>query len=273
MRRKLRVACIQINAGKDWQENLNRVDHYCRVAIQARAELIAFPENFYWRGSSHDLFYLSRHVTPRVIQQFKEFASRHHVAILLGSVPEVSNEKGHYYNTSILISEKAKIVAQYRKIHLFDISLRGKLKTQESRYVARGRRIVTGKTWGIPAGLTICYDLRFPELFRRLTDLGSRIIFVPSNFTETTGKVHWEVLLKARAIENQVFIIAPAQVGFHPESGIKSFGTSLVVDPWGKVVKRGSKTEEEVIVSDLDLGFQEQIRHDFPVLKHRFLKG
>ena len=267
----MRIACLQISANADWRRNLDKVQELVRQALRRRAEVIALPEVFYYRGPASRLNYLARQVTPHVIGEFKNLAAVHHTAFLLGSVYEKSPYRGKYFNTSILISEQGEVVARYRKIHLFDISMKGKAVVRESRHVASGKHIACGNIFGIPVGLTVCYDLRFPELFRTLSRRGCHIIFVPSNFTYPTGKAHWEVLLRARAIENQVFIVAPAQTGRHPETGIRSFGTSLVVDPWGTVLARGRRHGQGVVMASLDFGFLGTLRRSFPVLEHRRL--
>lgn len=272
VRKKFRVACLQINASANWRRNLTAVQKKIKQALRLKPHLITLPETFYYRGPSHRLEFLARKVTPAVIAEFRHLARRHQVAFLLGSVFEKA-VKGKYYNASILISEKGRLAARYHKIHLFDIALKDKLKATESRHIAPGHRVVQGQIWGVPVGLTICYDLRFPELFRRLSKQGSRIIFVPANFTYTTGKAHWEILLRARAIENQVYIVAPAQVGIHPSTKIKAFGASLLIDPWGRIIGRASLSKEEILVGDLDLDFQTRLRSGFPVLKHRRLFG
>lgn len=238
-------------------------------ALALKARLIALPEMFCWRGPSRQLPQIASQVTPLVLEEFQRFARQRKTAVLLGSLLEPA-PGGKFYNTSVLISESGKIAAHYRKIHLFDNRLK-KAESRESRHIARGRKVVTGKVWGICVGLAVCYDLRFPELFRQLAGKGARIIFLPANFTFETGKAHWEILLRARAIENLVFIVAPAQTGIHPSTRLRSFGTSLMVDPWGKILQKGSLTREQVLIADLDLTRQTILRKVFPVLRHRVL--
>ena len=272
-KKNLRVACVQVNASSDWKKNLQSIRKQVEKAAAAKVQLIALPENFCWRGQAKQLSYIANQITPLVLQEFKILARRFRLTFLLGSLIEPSKQKRRYFNTSFLISSEGRIIAKYRKIHLFDISLRNKVVTQESRYIAPGRHITIGKVRNIPVGLTICYDLRFPELFRRLVGLGSEIIFVPSNFTETTGRAHWEILLRARAIENQVFIVAPAQVGKHPANQIQSFGTSLVIDPWGRILARGDRRKEGVLIALLKMDFLRKLRRSFPVLGHRRVRS
>lgn len=264
----MRVACVQVNAGSEWEKNFPRIEKLLKKALKKRPDFIALPENFYGRTSSKALSLVARGVTPQILRYFKTFAARHGVSVLLGSILEKAGAGRKFYNTSVLISPQGKVIAKYRKIHLFDIGLRN-VKVSESRHIAPGRKIVLSKINSIPVGLTICYDLRFPELFRALTALGAKILLVPSNFTQETGEAHWEVLLRARAIENQSFVIAPAQTGIHPESGVRSYGNSLIIDPWGRILARASRVSEGVITADLDFGFQARLRRSFPVLRHR----
>jgi predicted amidohydrolase len=266
MLKRLRAACIQMGASADCDSNLLRATALAGRAIRQKARFLAFPENFLWRGPARDLKRAAACV-PQAVRHFQNLARQTRTAILLGSVLEPSAVKGKFYNTSLLLSESGKITAKYRKIHLFDVGLK-RVRVDESRYIAAGKQPVVGKVLNVPLGLTICYDLRFPELFRAEVFRGAKIIAVPANFTEYTGLAHWEVLLRARAIENQVFIAAPGQVGVHPESKIRSFGTSLILDPWGNVLARGSRAKEEVVLGDLDFSFQNHLRSSFPVLKH-----
>ena len=265
---KIRAACIQIGAGEDLPENKKRALKRFHEAVRRGAGLIVFPENFLWRGRASGLLGAAAQ-TPGLVREFQALAKKNHTAVLLGSLLEKAPGR-KCFNTSFLISSSGKIAAKYRKIHLFDSKIKG-ARVKESSHVAGGSRPAAGVIEGIKMGLSVCYDLRFPELYRILSNQGCRILFVPSNFTETTGKAHWEILLRARAIENLSFVIAPGQVGVHPENRIRSFGTSLVIDPWGTVLARGSRSREEVLIADLDFKEQGRLRARFPVLMHRRL--
>ena len=265
----LRVACIQNNAGKNTEGNLQFVRRALKEAVKRKVKLAALPEMFYWRGPSDEMDGIARKVSPSVLREMRDFARRNKISILLGSLLEPAAGK-KYYNASYLISEKGTLAAHYRKIHLFDIDLK-QLSLKESEKIARGNQIVSGSVWGISSGLSVCYDLRFPELYRKLSQSGAKILFVPANFTYTTGQAHWETLLRARAIENQAFVIAPGQCGTHPTTKVRSYGNSLIIDPWGKILMRGSTSRQELIVADLHLDAQEELREAFPVLKHRRL--
>ncbi len=262
---RLRVACLQVNAGSDLEKNLASVRRQIQKALRSHPDLIALPENFCWRGPRRDLASIAQE-KDRIVRSFQALAKKYRVGLLLGSLIEPSPRSGKYYNTSVLISGSGRIAAEYRKIHLFDLSLKD-LKSKESDAILAGKKIVTAHVEGVTVGLSICYDLRFPELYRTLAAHGSRIIFVPSNFTYPTGKAHWDVLLRARAIENQAFIVAPAQVGRHPATGIRSFGNSRIVDPWGRLLARGGLDRAEIITAELDFKSQDRLQREFPVLQ------
>lgn len=270
-RTQWRLACLQVGAGPDWECNFSKVMQKVRQALSRQVDVVALPEMFLWRGRLGAMRKLSREVTPEVLECFCRLARRSRTAFLLGSLVEKSREPDRFYNTSFLISEQGRIAARYRKIHLFDVRIQNKVNLRESRHMIHGSKVVSGKIFGVRVGLTVCYDLRFPELFRCLTREGCRLIFVPANFTHQTGKAHWETLLRARAIENQVFIAAPAQVGVHPIQGIRSYGNSLVVDPWGRVIARATAHREEILTASLDWDYQQALRKSFPVLRHQRL--
>lgn len=265
MPKKIRVACLQVNAGSDWRKNVRRIEKQIEAARRSHPHLIALPENCFWRGPREQLAEVASQ-TEGLIRHFQTWSRKSKIALLIGSVVERAGAKGKYFNTSVLISETGTI-ARYRKIHLFDVNLKT-VKVQESKTVAAGTKVVTAKVCGVTVGLSICYDLRFPELYRALAEKGSRLLFVPANFTHTTGQAHWEILLRARAIENQCFVIAPAQCGT-PSNGIRSFGTSLIVDPWGKILAKAGQEKEQTLIAELNLQSQQQLMQSFPVLQHR----
>ena len=171
------------------------------------------------------------------------------------------------FNTSVLINPNGKIVTKYRKIHLFDIRLKGKEILESGRNQA-GKNPKLAKIENIKAGLSICYDLRFPELYRHYSRAGAKIICIPSSFTRLTGEAHWHTLIKARAIENLSYVIAPNQAGIG-SGGIKTYGHSLIVDPWGKILAEGPANGETVIFADIDLEYLKQVRKNLPALEHR----
>ncbi len=266
----LRVSCIQNNAGAESADNLRRIRGLVHRALAERPDIIALPENFLWRGPGRELQKAEAEV-PEAVRFFKKIARETRTAFLLGSLVEASGRKGLFYNTSLLIDRTGTIRARYRKIHLFDVRLSADLCVRESKYTCAGNRLVTALFDGLRLGFSICYDLRFPELFRSLALRGCRVVFLPANFTAETGQAHWEVLLRARAIENQIFIVAPAQTGVNSGNGVRSFGSSMIIDPWGTVLVRAGRRGEAVITAMLDLGAQVDLRRRMPVLRHRRL--
>jgi len=269
-KKKIRISCIQVNAGSNIHKNITSLEGLLKTALKVKPDIVAFPENFLWRGSSENLEGAAQ-ATKEVLGDFRSKAKRCKTAFLLGSLIEASQTSRKYYNTSYWISASGRVSATYRKIHLFDVELSKDLSVQESKHILPGHKPVLVSERGIVSGLSICYDLRFPELYRRLTHLGAQILFVPANFTRETGKAHWKVLLRARAIENQCFVVAPAQVGKNPSNGITSYGHSLMVDPWGRVLFEGSGASQEVLTADADFSVLNRVRRLLPALRHRVL--
>ncbi|MBI4388458.1 MAG: carbon-nitrogen hydrolase family protein [Candidatus Omnitrophica bacterium] len=262
---KIKVACIQMNATKNFGQNLDQAIRLARVAEHQGAQVIAFPEVFLYRGSPSQYKAIAQK-SEKVIHKFQHIACLTRIPILLGSILERSNHPGKYFNTSLFISEHGQIIAKYRKKHLFDVKTPEKLSVSESKWMIPGKSLIIASLFGVKWGFSICNELRFPQDFRELANRGAEVIFVPSNFLYETGKAHWHILLRSRAIENQAFIVAPAQVGTHPALKHKSFGHSLIVDPWGKVLAEGSSSKSEVVLATLDFNILRQLRRNFPVL-------
>jgi len=268
---RIRVACLQYGAGNCWQQNLDNVLLLTARALKKSPHLVALPENFIWRGEASSIGRVSRESSAEVLAIFQKLAKRSGTAFLLGSMLEPSKNHRKHYNTSYLISPEGRVLAKYRKIHLFDIGMHAGLRVKESRHIAPGKKVVFGKLWGVKFGLTICYDLRFPEIYRRLAFSGCRVVFVPANFTRETGRAHWDLLLRARAIENQMFVVAPAQTGINPESKIPSFGNSRIIDSWGRILAKAGDGNNHILFAEMKLGEQTKLRSHFPVLQHRRL--
>lgn len=262
------VAVIQLCSTEDVAANLEKVEHFILQAAQAGARIVALPENFAYLRSEGESISFSDQVGGRLHSKLSQLALRWRIYILAGSFPEEAHS-GKVYNTSTLIDPKGDILAVYRKIHLFDAALRDGTVFEESKTVEPGDSLVLAEVDGIKVGLSICYDLRFPELYRELTRQGAEVIFVPSAFTVPTGRDHWEVLLRARAIENQVYIVAPAQYGQHNPKRA-SYGRSMIVDPWGTVLAQ-APDKEALIFAEMDLGRLRELRALMPCLKHRKL--
>lgn len=264
---KIRIACIQMDARDQLERNLHQAFQLGHHASGLKAGLIAYPETFLFRGAAARNAEVAAR-TKAVLHKFQHLACMAQVPILMGSILEKSRQRGKYYNTSLLISETGQLIGAYRKIHLFDVKTPKNLSLSESRYIVPGRAAVTANLLGIRCGLTVCYDVRFPELFRHLAMKGAEVIFVPANFVQETGRAHWHTLLRARAIENLVYIVAPAQVGKNPATGVKSYGHSLIIDPWGEILAEGSGDRREVISAVIDTDKVHQLRRSFPVLQH-----
>jgi len=265
-----KVAIVQMTSTANYEENLKKSLSFIEEGSRLKADLIAFPENFLLIGNSN--IYTSDTVpdAEKVKNIFQKKAVDCGISILMGSILEKHPSRtAKYYNTSILIDQSGKVCAEYRKIHLFDIT-HPDVVYQESLHIIAGNDIsICNHPIGV-VGLTICYDLRFPMHFQKLTDAGAEIVFVPAAFTVPTGKAHWLTLLKARAIENQIFIIAPAQVGRH--NPIKeSFGNSVLINPWGEILAQATDGEG-IMTGEIDLSKMHETRKRMPVFEHK-VKG
>jgi predicted amidohydrolase len=266
----LRVAAVQLTSTDDIAANLARAEYWVRYAAQRGAQLITLPENYGFLGSQEGetLAHAQDIETGPFVAPFRVLARELGVGILLGSMPEHGPDSKHIYNTQVLIGRQGETLARYRKIHLFDVQM-GETTLRESAQVVAGKDVVTGVFDGWCIGLSICYDLRFPELYRRLGEAGAEVMCIPAAFTLHTGKDHWDVLLRARAIENQVYVIAAAQWGRHNAKRM-SWGKSLVCDPWGEVVAC-AREGEGVAIGEIDAEYQARVRQGLPALQHRRL--
>ncbi len=267
----MRVAVVQLNSQDNVQENIARVRHWVSQAAAAGAQLIALPENFAFMGEEAQKRDLAERLDGAfpgpILGALAETAAKHSVWIVGGGMPERNDDVTRPYNTSVLVDPKGAIAATYRKVHLFDVSLADGTSIRESDATSAGSEPVTAEVLGVRVGLSVCYDVRFPELYRLLVDQGARILTVPAAFTLTTGKDHWHALLRARAIENQVYVMAPAQHGRHPR-GRQTYGKSIIIDPWGEVVAQCSEGEG-FAAADLDFAYQDRVRTSLPSLLHR----
>jgi predicted amidohydrolase len=268
----MRVAAIQMTSTDDVAANLAATRCFVAEAVSAgAAELIALPENFAFLRREGEPIPCAQGLDGEIVATLRTLARQHHVWILGGSFPEAMPESGHVHNTSVAVDPDGEIAGIYRKIHLFDVDLSGQggLVYRESDRVVPGDELVCVPTPFGGIGLSICYDLRFPELYRSLAARGVRFLAVPAAFARETGRDHWEVLLRARAIENQAFVVAAAQFGDHG-NGRSSHGRSMIVDPWGLVLARAPDAPGPVF-ADCRLDQQDRIRAALPVLGHRRL--
>jgi predicted amidohydrolase len=262
----LRVAAVQLTAGGGKDANVATAARLVAAAAQAGARLVVLPEKWNLIDVERRQVAHAEPLTGPSLTAASEWAMRHGIAVLAGSISEAVPEAERAYNTSVLIQPDGTIGATYRKLHLFDVDVGGH-RYRESDGAIAGSEVVIGHALGHPIGMSVCYDLRFPELFRALAARGAEIMTVPAAFTETTGRAHWEPLLRARAIENQAFVIAAGQVGLHV-TGTASHGHSMIVDPWGVVLAEAGDGEG-VIVADLDFAELARIRRELPALMHR----
>ncbi|MBO9350247.1 MAG: carbon-nitrogen hydrolase family protein [Thermomicrobium sp.] len=263
----LRIGLVQMNSRSDKSENLAVAERLIEEAARQGAELVALPEyvNFLGPRELHEAN--AEPIPGPTTERFAALARRYGIYLLGGSILERSAIPGKYYNTSVLFAPDGEIIASYRKIHLFDVDLTGNVTSNESATILPGDRVVTAEVAGHVVGLTICYDLRFPELYRLLALDGAELILVPAAFTLYTGKDHWHTLLRARAIENQCYVAAPAQIGPH-DPGQQCYGHSLVADPWGTVIAEAIN-RVGVVVTTLDFAYLRAVRAQLPSLANR----
>jgi len=262
----LKISCVQLTSGPDLLDNTIKLERLVAKAAGEGATLVATPENSFLieePGKKRDLYSQNEHPGVRAASSM---AKSHKIWLLIGSVAIEANEEGKTYNRSLLFDPEGKIAAQYDKIHLFDVDVGDGQVYRESAKIMPGNEAVVGTLPFATLGMTICYDLRFPQLYRALAKEGANIIAVPAAFTQVTGEAHWHVLLRVRAIETGSFIIAPAQVGTHA-GGRQTYGHSLVVDPWGRIMADGG-TEEGIVTAELDLREVDKIRAKLPNLQH-----
>jgi predicted amidohydrolase len=238
------------------------------VAAADGAELVVLPERLDIRGATQDYLAGAEPLDGRPISWARALARELGIDLVAGSVAERRDGRGRVSNTSVHVGPDGEIKAVYRKIHMFDVEVGGVEYRESDSSEPAGEIVLSETASGIPLGLTICYDLRFPELYRILALRGARIVTVPANFTRVTGEAHWEVLLRARAIENQVFVIAPGQGRRDGPEG-DSYGNSMIVDPWGEILARAPMEGEHVTAADLDLARQDEIREKLPSLANR----
>lgn len=264
----LRIAAVQMNTGSDKERNIETGLGLIDRASAEGARLIALPEVWTYLGTEEGGIEAAEPIPGPVTDRLAERARRHDVYIHAGSIQErIDGDPARTWNTTVLIDPSGEIIARYRKIHLFDVVLDGVAAYQESATVAPGDEIVTAQVDDLTVGLTICYDIRFPELYRILALAGAELILQPAAFTMTTGKDHWETLIRARAIENTVYLCSPAQVGQHGD-GHWCYGRAMIVNPWGTVLAT-APDEETVIHATIDKATLARIRRQVPSLANR----
>jgi nitrilase len=259
-------------SGPNVKANLEEAEKLIKTAVQQDAKLVVLPENFAIMGMSEmDKVTVAEAYGDGPIQQFlSQQASKQGIWIVGGTVPLESSVTGKVFSACLLYNDSGEVIARYDKIHLFDVVLEDNDESyNESETIECGDDVVVTDTPFGKIGLAVCYDLRFPELFRAMADVGMEVCVLPSAFTSLTGKAHWESLIRARAIENQCYVVAPDQGGYHM-NGRETHGDSMIVDPWGVVLNR-LPHGTGVVVSDIDLEKLRKTRKNFPALQHRRL--
>ena len=267
----MRVGLVQLQSSDDLVANLSAAARAVDEAAAGGAQFVLLPENFAYLRREGTHFPCAQGLDGEIVGNLREWATKHGVWLLGGTFPEQRPDEQRVFNTSPLLAPDGSIAAVYRKIHLFDVDLsaQGGGAFQESATVAPGQDLVMAETPFGGVGLSVCYDLRFPELYRQLVAQGAHFLTVPAAFAPQTGKDHWEVLLRARAIENQCFVLAPAQWGRH-EPDRSSHGRAMAVDPWG-VVLAVAPDRPAVLLVDCQTADLERIRGALPALRHRRL--
>ncbi len=265
-----KIAAIQMASGPNVNANLTEAGRLIAMAAKAKAKLVVLPENFAIMGLTDiDKVNIREEDGQGPIQDFlAEQSIKHGVWLVGGTVPLVAGDANKVRGACLLINDKGERVSRYDKIHLFDVNLPESGENyNESETIEKGNDVVVVDTPFGRLGLAVCYDLRFPELFRKMVDQGVQIIALPSAFTAMTGRAHWKVLLRARAIENLCYVVASAQGGYHV-NGRETFGNSMIVNPWGVVIDRLA-SGSGFVIADIDLEYLESTRRNFPVLEHR----
>ena len=269
-----RVAVAQMTSTGDMAANFQCIEALAENAINQRCQMLFLPENFnFLGGSSAESVTIAEPLTGPIINKYRDLARRLTLWLSLGGFQERGPDSHHIFNTHLIINSSGDVESVYRKVHLFNVDIPGGPVLKESSFTSPGRQLVACRSPVGTLGLSVCYDLRFPELYQKLTfDMGCQVLLVPAAFTVPTGKAHWEVLLKARAIETQTYVIAAAQAGEHNKKR-HSFGHSLIVDPWGEVIARLEDGDRGVgiAVADIDLDKVSDVRQRMPVAQHREL--
>jgi predicted amidohydrolase len=263
----VRAAAIQLNATDDVDRNLQTADRLVRRAAGLGADLVVLPETWTVMGAREQMIAGAQALDGPAITWARAIAAELGIDLIAGSFAERRDGAPLLSNTSVHLDPRGEITAVYRKIHLFDVEIDGGVYSEASTYASGTEIVTTTLASGTPAGLSICFDLRYPELYRILALRGAQLLTVPSAFTLRTTRDHWETLLRARAIENQCFVVAPNQIGDHP-AGLRSGGRSLIIDPWG-VVLAGAADDEGVITAELDFEALRSIRARLPTLPRR----
>lgn len=261
------TALIQLNSKDNISENLQQCEHWIKKAAAQNAKFILLPENFSYLGNENQKLQITKTIQTESENFLKTTAKKFGIFLLGGGYAATSTDPKRVYNQSLLVNPDGHEIATYQKIHLFDVNIPGKAEFLESQTTLAGNKTITAQVENFNVGLSICYDVRFPELYQNLRKAGAHILTVPAAFTHHTGTLHWETLLRARAIENQCYVLAPTQTGVHSPTR-HSYGHALIIDPLGKVLA-DANTEPGIITAEIDFNLIESVRKTMPVFTHK----
>ena len=263
---KIKLALCQMNVVDNKEENLKKATSMIKESIKQETDFIVLPEMFNCPYSNDKFIeYCEEEKTSRTISKISQLAHENNVYILAGSIPE--KENANLYNTSYLFNRNGELIAKHRKMHLFDIDVKGKIKFMESDVLTAGDNVTIADTEFGKIGIGICYDIRFPELARLMAQKNALILFYPGAFNMTTGPAHWELLFRSRALDNQVFCVGVAPA-LNENASYHSFGHSIITNPWGEIVTE-TDTKEELVITEIDLSEIKKIREELPLLKNK----
>jgi predicted amidohydrolase len=263
----MRAGAVQLNSTDDTDRNLQTADRLVREAAALGAELVVLPEKWSVLGTGEQMAAGAEPLDGRCVTWARGIARELGIDLVAGSIVEHIDGREKASNTSVHVGPNGEVRSVYRKLHMFDVEVDGVDYAESTNEQAGDEVVLSTLAGGVRLGMSICYDIRFPELYRRLVVDGAQVLAVPSAFTLATTRDHWELLLRARAIENQCFVVAPNQIGSHP-GGFRSGGRSLIVDPWGLVLA-GAPDTETAIVADMDFDVLRDVRQRLPALSHR----
>jgi predicted amidohydrolase len=266
--KRVNVAAVQLTSGSDSEANVDVAIALVEEAASRGAEYVQLPEYFNYLGPSRGFEAAAELIPGPTTLRLAQVARTHGVAVHIGSMLETSNVSTKFYNTSVVIDENGQIGATYRKAHLFDIDVPDEIAHRESDLIVPGDQLVVTEVAGLRLGMSICFDVRFAEMYRKLALHGASVFSIPAAFAQATGRVHWDVLVRARAIENHAFVVAAAQVGTTAE-GISTYGHSMIVGPWGEVLAESVEPRQDVLVTSIDLGEVSRRRSQIAVLDLR----
>ncbi|OEC99589.1 MULTISPECIES: carbon-nitrogen hydrolase family protein [Methanobrevibacter] len=263
---KIKLALCQMNVVDNKKENIKRAHSMIKESVSKNADFIILPEMFNCPYSNDKFIeYGEKENNSPTLNEISELAKTNKVYILAGSIPE--REENKLYNTSYLFDKQGNVIAKHRKMHLFDIDVKGKVTFKESDVLTAGNKVTVAETEFGKIGIGICYDIRFPELARIMVENGALILVYPGAFNMTTGSSHWELLFRSRAIDNQAFCIGVAPA-LNKNASYHSYGHSIIVNPWGKVIAQASE-KESLIISEIDLNEIKKIREELPLIKNK----